>query len=87
MFCRDRYKSFVATKDVFCCDKHVFVTTKMILGAATASDKVRACQHAGKSDQTARKDDVMSSTGDIEYTYVLVVRQFGHEIMATQSCR
>ena len=78
---------FVATKDVFRREKHEFVTTKMILEAALANDKVRACQQAGKSDQTARKDDEMSRTGDIEYKYVPVVRQFSHEIRVTQSCR
>ena len=30
------------TKDVFCLDKHVFVTTKIILVAASANDRLRA---------------------------------------------
>ena len=43
VFCCDKH-SFVTTKDVFCCDKHmfvvtnVFVATKIILAAVSASD-------------------------------------------------
>ena len=43
-FCRGKH-TFVATKDVFCrdkrvcCDKNIFVATKMILVAARANDK------------------------------------------------
>ena len=43
-FCHDKH-TFVVTKDLFCRDKHVcrdktFVTTKMILVAAPANDKI-----------------------------------------------
>ena len=43
-FCHDKH-TFVVTKDLFCHDKHIchdktFVTTKMILVAAPANDKI-----------------------------------------------
>ena len=44
MFCRDKH-TFVATKDVFVCDK-TFVTIKILLVAVAANDRKGADEFA-----------------------------------------
>ena len=53
-FCRYKH-TFVATKDVFCCDK-TFVATKNILVAAPANDSKGAGEGGGGGGLYARVD-------------------------------
>ena len=53
-FSRQKYACFVATKHVFCRDKHVFVTTEMILMATPAN---ASSLHSGYDDHRQTETD------------------------------
>ena len=47
--------TFVTTKDMFCCNKHMFVTTKMIFVAASANDRKVTRQKEQHDEQNKRR--------------------------------